>query len=157
MKSAALVSRYCEVLEEGSPDSSRASSGLESKGDDDTLPGTEGAIVVVDDNEDNRELLRLLLEACGYPVYATSSARNALRVLAHLPRPRLVLLDFMMPEMSGIEVLDAMRGDKALARVPVVFVTGAEEMGEIHDAHVLHKPFEPDELLALVEDLTAAA
>jgi two-component system alkaline phosphatase synthesis response regulator PhoP len=79
-------------------------------------------ILVVDDNVDSLTIIRSMLESRGYTVRAAQSGPEA---LAQLERevPDLVLLDVMMPEMSGLEVLERLRSAHATAKVPVIMVT----------------------------------
>lgn len=69
-----------------------------------------GYVVIVDDEEDTRELLRELLEARGYNVATACDGVEALDVLRDLPRICLLLLDLMMPRMDGFEVLKRLPG-----------------------------------------------
>ncbi|MBI2525419.1 MAG: response regulator [Candidatus Rokubacteria bacterium] len=115
-------------------------------------------ILVVDDTPHNVKLLADLLAVKGYAVATAASGREALdRVTAD--RPDLVLLDVMMPEMSGYEVCRAIREDPATAMLPVVMVTAldpAQERIKGLDAGAddfLTKPVNHAELLARVRSL----
>src|SRR5512138_893060 len=77
--------------------------------------------LVVDDDGDTRFLLVNLLEARGYRAEACASGREALQAFA-ARRPSVVLLDYRMPDLSGLEVLRGMTGLDP--RVPVLIVTG---------------------------------
>jgi CheY-like chemotaxis protein len=79
-------------------------------------------VLVVDDNSDSITILRLLLEGNGLQVATAQSGSEALDQLAG-DLPDVVLLDVMMPEMSGFEVLERIRTNPALGRLPVVMVT----------------------------------
>ena len=83
-------------------------------------------ILVVDDNELNRDLLSRRLKRDGHTVIVAEHGRAALDRLAEQPFD-LVLLDIMMPELTGYEVLEIMKGDAALAHIPVVMITAATE------------------------------
>jgi class 3 adenylate cyclase len=115
-------------------------------------------ILVVDDVEKNVKLLADILGAKGY---ATSTARSGPEALAKLAseRPDLVLLDVMMPGMSGYEVCQAIRADPAHAMLPVVLVTAldpAQERARGLEAGAddfLSKPVSQTELLARVKSL----
>jgi adenylate cyclase len=115
-------------------------------------------ILVVDDGALNVKLLADLLAAKGYRVSTATSGREALAVLAS-ERPELVLLDVMMPGMSGYDVCREIRADPAHAMLPVVLVTAldpAEERARGLDAGAddfLSKPVSPAELLARVRSL----
>jgi adenylate cyclase len=115
-------------------------------------------VLVVDDVAMNVKLLADLLGAKGYRTCTAASGPEALARLAS-ERPDLVLLDVMMPGMSGYEVCQAIRADPAHAMLPVVLVTAldpAEERAKGLDAGAddfLSKPVSPSELLARVRSL----
>jgi CheY-like chemotaxis protein len=107
-------------------------------------------ILVVDDNEALRENLAEALELEGYPVVMAADGASALARLAEDPPPAAVLLDLLMPGMSGQDVLGRIRGDPRLAHVRVVITTGlpgARARAATADA-VLTKPFGVKDLLA---------
>lgn len=114
-----------------------------------------GTILVVDDNEMNRDLLSRRLRRDGHTVVIAEHGRAALDALAQAPYD-LVLLDIMMPELTGYEVLEIMKKDAALKDIPVVMITAATEEDSIvrclllgADDH-LPKPFNPAILRARV-------
>ena len=115
-------------------------------------------VLVVDDVALNVKLLADLLAAKGYRTCSATSGAEALRVLAS-ERPDLVLLDVMMPGMSGYDVCREIRADPAHAMLPVVLVTAldpAEERAKGLDAGAddfLSKPVSQAELLARVRSL----
>jgi CheY-like chemotaxis protein len=81
--------------------------------------------LVVDDNLDGGDVLCRLLRAKGYPAEWTTDGRSALaRIREHPPeQPLLVVLDEMMPLMSGTDVLQTIRSDPAIAHTPVIMYT----------------------------------
>jgi pilus assembly protein CpaE len=79
-------------------------------------------ILVVDDNVDSIAILRVLLESRGLEVRTAQSGSEALQELAG-ELPDVVLLDVMMPDMSGLEVLERIRTNPAICELPVVMVT----------------------------------
>src|SRR5262245_12643145 len=83
---------------------------------------TRGTILVVDDSPENLTLLGELLQP-SYRVLAANSGRRALQLAVADPRPDLILLDVMMPEMDGYEVLDKLNADSRSRAIPVIFVT----------------------------------
>jgi serine phosphatase RsbU (regulator of sigma subunit) len=114
-----------------------------------------GTILVVDDNELNRDLLSRRLRRDGHTVVVAEHGRAALERLAEQPFD-LVLLDIMMPELTGYEVLEIIKNDTTLAHIPVVMITAATEEESIvrclllgADDH-LPKPFNPSILRARV-------
>lgn len=112
-------------------------------------------ILVVDDEDDIRDVLRITLEGEGYEVSEATNGEEGLKaILAHAPD--LVLLDYKMPRMTGLEVCAKIKKDLLLRHLPVIMVTGK---GEIHDKidgidsgadDYIVKPFEPKELLARI-------
>ena len=115
---------------------------------------TQCKILVVDDNADIRELLEILLTSEGYDVTLASSGEQALQLLH--PELDLVILDIMMPGMSGIRVCEAIRKQ---SNVPVLFLTakGQEEdisLGlRVGADDYLPKPFSHTQLTARVKSL----
>ena len=79
-------------------------------------------ILIIEDNEDNLELIRLLLERDGFEVLAAYDGVEGLRVTRQ-DRPDLILLDLAMPEMDGWAVLETLKADPKTQRIPVVVVT----------------------------------
>jgi DNA-binding response OmpR family regulator len=120
---------------------------------------THSSVLVVDDETDVRNLIRVLLERAGHDVSEAVSGREALRRL-HAVRPDLVVLDVTMPEMDGWQTLERIRD---LSDVPVLMLTArAGELDKVRglkagaDDYVV-KPFGRQELLARVEALLRRA
>jgi CheY-like chemotaxis protein len=120
-----------------------------------------GHILVVDDDPDAREVLRRTLEKGGWPVAEATNGREALGALER-STPALVLLDLMMPEVDGFQVLEAMRRDERWREIPVVVITAKELTGEEtawlgwHVEEVLRKgAYGREELLAAVRGMIA--
>jgi DNA-binding response OmpR family regulator len=110
-------------------------------------------ILVVDDDENIRELLRLHLTAAGYEVELAADAIIAGYRVLKSP-PDLIITDVSMPHMDGFEFVAALRADATLPRVPVIFLTSVEDgdargrdLGAV--GYVL-KPVRSDRLLSLV-------
>jgi two-component system response regulator CpxR len=114
-------------------------------------------VLVVDDDPDIRETLRFVLEDAGYPVYAAENGKEALAILAAADRlPGLILLDLMMPVMSGDEMLKALKTVKALAQIPVAIVTASGAPMPPLASSLLKKPVDLDVLLRIVARSCAA-
>ncbi len=116
-------------------------------------------VLVVDDNEALRENLAEALELEGYAVAAAPDAEAALALLAQEPPPRVILLDFKLPGMSGGDLLERIRRDARLAGVRVVMTTGSVGIRALTasaDA-VLMKPFGVRELLSTLKRVGLAA
>jgi two-component system, cell cycle response regulator DivK len=81
-------------------------------------------ILIVEDNENNRMLVRDVLQARGYQTEETDTAEEGLR-LAQTARPALILMDIQLPGMNGIEALKRLRADAATREIPVMAVTAS--------------------------------
>ncbi|MBW7903323.1 MAG: EAL domain-containing protein [Rhodocyclaceae bacterium] len=112
-------------------------------------------ILIVDDTPENLTVLSELLEP-HYDVRAANGGARALRVAASAPRPDLILLDVMMPDMDGYAVLGRLKADPATADIPVIFVTALsasedEQIGlELGAVDYITKPVRPAIVLARV-------
>lgn len=105
----------------------------------------------VDDEEDMRVVASIFLEMDGeFEVTTVSSGRAAIAAAAD--RPDVILLDYMMPEMNGLQTLAALQADPQTAAVPVIFLTAKSDAGterqvmEAGARGVIQKPFNPDTL-----------
>ena len=110
-------------------------------------------ILVVDDDESILELLRLHLAGAGYEVHIASDAISAgYMVLRSVPD--LIITDISMPHMDGFEFVAALKADKSLPYIPVVFLTSFEDGDhrgkELGAVGYLTKPVRADKLLELV-------
>lgn len=106
-------------------------------------------VLVVDDDDDCREVVCMVLQMEGYTLLEASGGPQALELLARIPGPALILLDVMMPYMSGFEVVAALQGDEALALIPVVLVSASDELASA-GLPFLQKPVSVDALLRAV-------
>jgi two-component system cell cycle response regulator DivK len=117
-------------------------------------------VLVVDDNEDNRRILRDLLTHAGLEVVEALTGEDAV-ARAATDRPDLVLMDIQLPGIDGYEATRRIKAQPALARVPVIAVTSyalAGDEGKARDAGCdgyVAKPFSPRALLALVRERLA--
>lgn len=108
----------------------------------------ENIILLVDDSQENLDALNAMLEG-SYKVYSTKNGRAALRIMEKI-KPDLVLLDVVMPEMDGFEVLGRMKQDATCAHIPVIFITSdaqsfSEARGLLLGAvDYITKPYNPD-------------
>ncbi|MEO5962450.1 MAG: hybrid sensor histidine kinase/response regulator [Thermomonas sp.] len=115
-----------------------------------------GTILVVDDQAANVRVVGTLLGRKGYTVVPAHSGAEALAAVAE-QAPDLILLDMMMPGMDGFELLAALREIPGLHKVPVVFLTAAQDRDlllrafEAGAVDYVTKPFMPEELLARVD------
>jgi two-component system, OmpR family, phosphate regulon response regulator PhoB len=112
-------------------------------------------VLVVDDDPDLRDVLGAMLEAVGLEVTVTSSAEDALKRV-HENLPDLLLLDWNLPGMSGLELCRAIRREPALASLPVLFLTAHSSTQDMVEAFSVGaddyvvKPFRAAELGARI-------
>ena len=113
-------------------------------------------ILHVDDDEDIREIARMSFEMAGdVRVISAVSAAAALNLLS-VTKPDAILLDVMMPNMSGPELKSHLDSNPETSTIPVVFMTAATEPEAVRElldlgaAGVIHKPFDPMELFEAV-------
>jgi CheY-like chemotaxis protein len=114
-------------------------------------------ILIVDDISDNSFLLQTFLEAEGYQVDIADNGQTALEKIEAAP-PALVLLDVMMPGMSGYEVTRHVRQNPALPYIPILLITGFDQTADSKGFDVgvdgfIRKPVDFDQLLAQVRSL----
>ena len=110
-------------------------------------------ILVIDDDENIRELLRLHLSNAGYEVLIADDAIAAGYMVLRSP-PDLIITDVNMPHMDGFEFIAALKADKSLPNIPVIFLT-SDEQGDKRGKDLgaigyVTKPVRADKLLALV-------
>lgn len=118
-------------------------------------------ILVVEDDPSVQGLLTVLLEGEGYDVIAARDGLEGL-VKLELQHPTLMILDLMMPNISGERVLDEIRSDPRLKNVPVIVVSGRHDVHASFDPvlgreNVFAKPLDPAHLIARVEEITGEA
>jgi adenylate cyclase len=120
----------------------------------------QGSILVVDDLEENRELLSRRLTKLGYSVQTLQNGKEALAAVAR-HSPDLILLDILMPEIDGFEVLRHLKADSLTEHIPVIMLSSADETEtavhciELGADDFLPKPFSPTLLLARIESSLA--
>ncbi len=90
-------------------------------------------VLVVDDNEQNLELLLAYLEDLDCRTIPAADGAEAMKIIRKTP-PDLILLDVMMPKMSGFEVCRRLKNDPATADIPIIMVTALGELGDIERA-----------------------
>lgn len=97
------------------------------------LDNPVGKILIADDNEQNRELLEAYLSDEDHEIIMSVDGQHTLEI-AKKEQPDLILLDIMMPKMSGYEVCQILRADESTERIPILMVTALKEMGDIEKA-----------------------
>lgn len=115
-------------------------------------------ILVVDDNVQNLELLQAYLEDLDCQIISAEEGETALEII-NSEMPDLVILDVMMPKMSGFEVCKRIRNNPVTAELPIIMVTALNEFGDIERAidcgtdDFLSKPVNRWELLTRVKTM----
>ncbi len=114
-----------------------------------------GRILVVEDDDEIRELIAEMLEDSGFDVATAANGREALERLRAPVLPCVIVLDLMMPVMNGWELRSKLLADPKLCDIPVIVVSGAADLHESPDglmaARILTKPVKWPALLASVQ------
>lgn len=115
-------------------------------------------LLLVDDEPDLTYIIEFILSSAGFEVVRCNTSKNALSELLSQPYD-LLLLDLMMPEMDGFEVLQSVRGKTELEKLPVLVLSSMQlsreqtaELSSLH-AEMMTKPFEPQRLLDKVREM----
>jgi len=114
-------------------------------------------ILIAEDHPSSLELMRYLLEACGYQIFTATDGAQALEIVRNNPPPDLVICDLQMPNLDGYEVLQLMKADDVLRHIPVIAVTAFSMAGDrekilcagFDDYH--SKPIEPEIFVTQLE------
>jgi len=109
------------------------------------------SILIVDDDDDARDMLSLVLARAGYTVATARNGREALETL-HTIRPEMILLDVCMPVMDGHQFRQEQRRNRDWIRIPTVVMTGAadEPVLDVAVEVALRKPVTSQQLLSIV-------
>lgn len=109
----------------------------------------EHRVLIIDDESDIREVAAMSLETVsGWEVFQAASGIEGLEI-ARAQKPEAILLDVMMPDMDGPTTLQAIRSDKTISFIPIIFLTAKVQnndqktLGEMGITAVLSKPFDP--------------
>jgi CheY-like chemotaxis protein len=111
-------------------------------------------VLVVDDDNDLREIVCAVLEDADYDVLGAASGSEALAALHGSKRPQVILLDLMMPSMTGYELRERLLAEPALASIPVVVMTASRgfDVATLGAACVAYKPIDVKALVKAVEE-----
>jgi CheY-like chemotaxis protein len=122
-----------------------------------TRSATHCPVLIVEDDEDLREMMAQLLTLEGFDAATVSNGREALEYLHTSSTPNVILLDLMMPVMDGWEFRRQLEADPTLAPVPVIVLSALDQAraAKIHAAAFLKKPLDFDRLLDLVRTYCA--
>ena len=113
---------------------------------------TKKTIMVTDDNPDIITIVKTILEGRGYTVFSASSGPELLNLL-QTQKPDLIILDIMMPEMDGLEVLSRLKGKTETASIPVILLTAKVQYEDVLGGYKLGadyyitKPFTSTQLV----------
>ncbi len=114
-------------------------------------------ILIVEDEEAIREMLVMILEQAGFSITAMENAEDSLQFLADNPLPDLLLLDWMLPGISGVKLAQRLKSDDFYADLPIILLTArGEEEDKIQGLEIgaddyMTKPFSPRELIARIK------
>ena len=114
-------------------------------------------VLVVEDEPDTADLVKLILQEKGYQVVHAADGQDALNKIASMPPPSLVLLDIQLPHVDGVTILETIRAASGWQHVPVVLLTAVVDPSCIRRAvsikvqDYILKPFKRDSLLRCVE------
>ena len=125
------------------------------------VPPARPLVLLIDDEPEERDGLRGLLEDAGYDVVEASSGRKALNYLtSDAQPPALIVTDLAMPDMSGWELINILQAYVRLSVIPVVVVSGVEpqrhRLKGAAVADVLRKPIDPPAFIQLVQRVARA-
>ena len=117
-------------------------------------------IMVVDDEEDQLFTIKKTLEYADkeYEVITLNNGNNCLQYLKNNEKPDLILLDIMMPEMTGWELYDKIKENDDWRNIPVVFLTArtdetAEKAGKFFGEDYIEKPFDAEDLIKRINKI----
>ena len=115
--------------------------------------------LVIEDNEDNRLVISLLLEDAGYQVKTAHDGESGYRTAVTL-QPDFILLDIQLPDIDGTEVLHRLRKDNATCDIPVIAVTSYAMSGDrehllaVGCNGYLEKPIDPERIISQIRKIT---
>ena len=110
-------------------------------------------VLVVDDNEDNLLLMELLLKSEGYRVNSANSGIGGLQKICQC-HPDLIILDLMMPDISGLEVIQSLKSKCHLSSIPIILLTANSSLKptDVKDVDaVCYKPFDLNNILEKIK------
>ncbi len=116
------------------------------------------SVLVIDDSPTVRRLAELVLTQAGYEVFTAADGDEGLEI-AKKHHPSIILVDFIMPKMNGYKLCKIIRSDPELQDIPLILITAkGEDVAQTFDEkfgilHYFQKPFEPDELVAKIDEV----
>lgn len=121
------------------------------------MPKAVARIVFCEDNQTIQRLIQASMRGSGHEILIAGDGAEGLRLLSESGAD-LVVTDLSMPEMDGLELLERLQADPALAAIPVIVLTASTDQARAGDilargaADYITKPFAPRQLLALIEE-----
>lgn len=121
------------------------------------------AILMAEDDEEAINIIRFLLEREGYELHLATDGRQAMELIDNMDPPRLILLDIMLPYVSGLQLLTHIRQKTEWQTVPIIMVTAKTSEEDVVRAldnganDYVAKPFSPKELLARLKRFVRSA
>jgi len=116
-------------------------------------------IMLVDDEDDIRNVVKLVLDDEGYEVISTSGGEQALEKLKTV-KPDLILIDFFMPNMSGLDLCKKIRADPKIQKLKCAFLTvsnfgdeGAKQLKKLNVLDYIQKPVKNEELVRRIKKI----
>jgi DNA-binding response OmpR family regulator len=119
-------------------------------------------ILIIDDELDILKMTEFRIRKAGFATVTASNGKQGLE-MAREEHPDLILLDYRLPEMNGLDVYNKLKSSEGLKNIPVIFLTasrGNEDIKRILEEsgarHIMIKPYEPQELLAKIREAMEA-
>lgn len=120
-------------------------------------PPDRPCILIVDDDADLVAFLFSVLVDEGFSIVAASEGQQAMDLLERGVRPHLILIDLMLPRISGFDLLNHIRTDRTLRTIPTIVMTGTSARSSVVADVVFEKPFDHNALLAAIHRLVTTA
>lgn len=115
-------------------------------------------IIIIDDRQETNELYEAILQPMGYEVIAVQNAVHGIE-LVRQHRPQLIIMDILLPTMSGWEAIEVLKADEALKAIPILAISAANTQESDEKAlsypieAFMRKPFTPSELMRMVKHI----
>lgn len=118
-------------------------------------------VLIAEDDPDIQVILRMVLTRMGHCEVSVTDQGSEALAIARSKTPAVILLDMMLPEMSGIEICQALKADPSTQKIPVIFLTARTQPVEIQEGlnlgavGYLAKPFDPMTLISQINELVS--